>query len=594
MNSKILSNKNNNFHKLAYISCNKIKSIPKNKMITKKSLNNMEISNYNNSIEIESKPHSKFQKINRHSHQKPILSERVKRNYSNGNKKEQNRSGLKNSIYKINNTEMNSYNNLLGLTNLALSPTLNRKNRNANIKNIFDKNIIINNNNFDKKIIFLGKDYNNNYNEDNNIKLAQLNQEFLGYENDKIYTNSKTSIDNSNEKNKYYPHIKSKNKNNLSLNLSEHSGNKYNFKSLKNLNDSKNQYIIRENEKLKDELNKFLEENMNLKIKMNNLQKNGQNLEINNINSNNNFLKNKKRKNLSFKKNINNFSNDKNDEDFQELNYTKTINEMENIKKKDNEEKKTTTFNSIYDSMKFKIQKRKFSSAKNNKNTNNNKNNLNNINCNNSINFNNGDIEYNTIINNNKINNENYGIEKSTEQFKKQNNYLNNSNSNCNIKYNGAEIDNMNDSNNFEITTLKKPKNNLKKKNSKIGVLNEVYKENKKNNYLNYSIPKCNTGQIKEKKELTEKMGVITKELEKMKNYQNKYNILFKENLELQQKYNSLYNNSETMKKKNEIYLKGIEEQQKKIKERDNLINNLQNTINNVYKKNEEELKNKL
>ena len=99
-----ISKKNQNFHKLDYVCFNKIKSIPKKNIISKKSFNNLSISNYNNSIEIDAKLHSKYRKINRHSQQKPILSERIKRNYSNGNKKGQNNSGThieQNSIYKI-------------------------------------------------------------------------------------------------------------------------------------------------------------------------------------------------------------------------------------------------------------------------------------------------------------------------------------------------------------------------------------------------------------------------------------------------------------------------------------------------------------
>ena len=219
MNSKHNSNKNeknDNFHKLDYLCYNKIKSIPKNNLISKKSLNNLDLSHYNNSIEIDAKIQSKFRKINRHSQQKPILSERIKRNYSNGNKKPltYGEGGLnfeQNSIYKINNADLNSFNNLLGLTDISLSPGSIRKN--TNVKNIFDKNIIINNNNYDKKIIFLGdKNYNFNYNDDKNIKIVQSNQEIFPYENenDKIYLNLKTSLENSETKNQYYEHSKKK------------------------------------------------------------------------------------------------------------------------------------------------------------------------------------------------------------------------------------------------------------------------------------------------------------------------------------------------------------------------------------------------
>ena len=310
MNSKNTSMKNDNIYKLDYLCYNKIKSIPKKNLVSKKSLNNIDISHYNNSIEIDTKVQSKFRKINRHSQQKPILSERIKRNYSNGVKKGLNYGELnneQNSIYKINNTELNSLNNLLGLNDISLSPGSMRKN--GNVKNIFDKNIIINNNNYDKKIIFLGdKNYNFNYNDDKNIKIIHSHQEIFPYENDndKIYLNSKTSIENSENKNQYYEHSKKRSSNNLSLNMLDPSyNNNTNFKSLKNLNNSQNRILMKEKETLKGELNTFLKENMNLKFKMSNLLKNGQNNDINKINKNNTiFLKNKKRKNLSFKKNV--------------------------------------------------------------------------------------------------------------------------------------------------------------------------------------------------------------------------------------------------------------------------------------------------
>ena len=479
-----ISKKNQNFHKLDYVCFNKIKSIPKKNIISKKSFNNLSISNYNNSIEIDAKLHSKYRKINRHSQQKPILSERIKRNYSNGNKKGQNNSGThieQNSIYKINNTEMNSYNNLLGITNITLSPQTNRKNRNDDVKNIFDKNIIINNNNYDKKIIFLGdneyKNYKYRYNDDKNVGLTQSNNEIYPYENDIIYSNSKTIIDNS-TKNPYFQYSKKKFKNNLSLNLSDPLSNNYNLKSLKNMNNSKNKNIIKENENLKAELNKFLKENINLKIKMNALQKNKKNLEIkdiNNINisniSNNLFLKNKKKKNLSFKKNI---KKEVNEEDNEDSYYTKTCNPEENKNKKN--EKTNHTFNSIYDSMKFKIQKRKFS---NNMVNVNNLNNLNNINGNNSISLNNGDINYNKLLlfknGYNKTNETNFGIEKSIENLKKSNNSINNNNSN--LKYNGGEINNINYNNSFEVKALKDAITNLQKENEKLRMTNEEYKQ---------------------------------------------------------------------------------------------------------------------
>ena len=600
MNSKT---KNQNFQKPSYICYKKIKSIPKQNIISKKGLNNLEISKYNNSIEIDENIHAKFRKINRMNQQKPILSERIKRNYSNGSKRENIRSGFdgeQNSTHKIKSTGKISYKNLLGLYNISLSPSSSRKNRNyINIKNIFDKNIIINNNNFDKNIIHLGDEEYKNYKytelKDKDKRIAQSSNEIFPYKSEKIYTNSKNSIESSQAKIPFFEHSRKKSKNNLSLNLSEPSCNNYNFKSLKNLNNSKNKNIniMKENENLKAELNKFLKENINLKIKMKTLQKNGKNIEINGINNSNNlFLKTKKKKNLSFKKNLNNnFNNEKNEEDNKDSNYAKTINLEGNQYKKDNEEKNNQTFNSIYDSMKFKIQKRKFNISKNLKS--NNLNILNNINCNNSINLDNDDMNYNKLV---LIKNEysktketNFGIEKPIENLKKSSN--NKNNSKCNIKYNGAEINN---NNSCEIKVLKSPAINLQKDIENLNLTNDEYQQIPRNNVLTYSIPKCTISQHKESSNLIEKIKLLTNELEKMKAYQSKYQLLSEENSQLQQKFNALYNINETTRKKNEIYLKSIEEQQKKIKEKDNIINNLQNNINNIYKKNEDELKSKL
>ena len=595
MNSQTISNKSQNFYKLDYLCYNKIKSIPRKNIIPKKSLNNLDLSHYNNSIEIDKKINGK---IKRRSQQKPILSERIKRNFSNGNKNENNYSGMlldKNSIYKIdiNNTDMNSFQNMLGLTNVSLSSSSYRKKKNAKINNIFDKNIIINNNNFDKKIIFLGeKDY--DFNKDNkNMKLAQSNKEIFPYDNDSEKIDSKNILDNWQTQNLYYQYSKRKNKTNLSLNLSDSSSNNYNFKSLKNLNNSKNKNIIKENETLKAELNKFLKENMNLKIKMSTLQNIALTNEINNSN-NKIIMENKKRKNLSFKKNMNNLNNDNIEEDLDSKRNIET-NKIKRIKIKDDKEGKNNhTFNSIYDSMKFKIQKRKFScNTKINNNNNNilsNKiNNLNNINFNN-INLKDKDVNYNKLPLSkkifSKINDSNLEISKSKENLQKY--------SNSNIKYNESEVNDKNYNNDFsEVNMLKDEIIKLKKENEKLKISNEDNKEIQKFSLLRYNIPR-NQNQNSENKQLMEKINILSKEIEKMKNIKAKYSLLTKDNVELQQKYNSLYSISETMQKKNEIYLNGIEEQQKKIKEKDNIIKALQNDINNIYKKNEEELRNKL
>ena len=565
MNPKKSSSKKQNFHKLDYLCYNKIKLIPKSNIISKDALNNLDLIHFNNSIEVDCKIHSKFRKLNRNINQKPILSERIKRNYSNGNKKESGHGWLyneKNKIYKINNTEMNSFNNLLNLNTIYLSPTSNGKSTNSNVKNFFDKTIIINNNNFQK--------YEKKFN-DKNIKIIHTSTEILSNEDDQTYINSKPKENNSQLKTQYIDHSKKKNKNNLYLNLSDPSSNNYNFKSLKNLNKSKNKSILKENDSLKSELNKFLKENLNLKLRMATLEKNGQNNEQNNLYNNEPYLKNKskKRLNYSFKKNLRIKSNDKFDEDTENELYTKTINTNKNNTNNifDNDEKndeKTNQIYNIYDSMKFKIKKKKFSFSKNSFNDINN-----NINCNNSINLNNGDINLNKVVlvkdSYNKIIKSSFSLKNSVENIKNSKNHS----QSYNIRYNGAETNNINNINN----KLQMENDHLTLSNESTDILNYRYGNN--------------TYQNHESRQLTEKT-------DKLKKMEGKCNILTKDNIDLQQKYNTLYNTNEIMRKKNEIYLNSIEEQQKKLKEKDIIINNLEKEINNKYKKNEDELKNKL
>ena len=291
MNSKINIYKVQNLPKLDYICYNKIKSIPKKTLISKKSLKKLDISHCNNSIEILPKSNSKFKKTNTHSQPKPILSERIKRNYSNENQKEHKFRGIKfhkNNTYKINNTEINTLNNLISITNISLSPPEEKINQ--KIKNIFDRNILINNNNLDKKIIYLGEQKcNYNFkNEENNNKIAKSSIEILPYENNKIYENSKTLI------NKSQKFSNKKNKNHISLNLSVSSNNNK-YKTLKKINNIKNKNTSREYKNLTGKLNQYFKEGVNLKIKQI-FQNNGQN-----INNNKNLiLKKIKRNNLSF------------------------------------------------------------------------------------------------------------------------------------------------------------------------------------------------------------------------------------------------------------------------------------------------------
>ena len=123
--------------------------------------------------------------------------------------------------------------------------------------NFCDKNLLINN----KKIIYFGEN-----DKSNNTDIKTNLNDIYSYN---LYNNKKTYLDLNN--NDIYQ--KTNNTNNLNLKLSELSYNNYNFQNEKDLKQMKNSSIIKENLNLKSELDKFLQENYELKIKMNSLQK---------------------------------------------------------------------------------------------------------------------------------------------------------------------------------------------------------------------------------------------------------------------------------------------------------------------------------
>ena len=400
-NSK--KNKNIKKHKSNYICYDKIKTIPKQNYIQRRNSNkNLDLVNYNNSLEIGKDLFQKVKKINKNPlKKKPVLSERIKM-HSLSKKKNQKSMGSmsveKNGIFKINNTD----NNINNSTNHIKMLELNNEFFDSNY---YDKNLLINNNIYDKKIIYYGEnDKCNNTDEKININ------DMYSYNMHKI----KNSYDALN-----YNDIYQKNNNNLNLKLSELSYNNYNFQNEKNLKQMKNSSIIKENLNLKSELDKFLKENYELKIKMNSLQ---HNLEKNEIIQNNNKGKSNindmKRKYLSYKKSWEkpNIIND--EDEINLVNYNAQNTDRKIDINYDNEKRKAKNhqINTIYDSMQFKLKKRKLSYNFNNVNKI--------INFNNSININNGNINKKKIsLMNNSYNlykENNIDKEKYFEEFKAQ------------------------------------------------------------------------------------------------------------------------------------------------------------------------------
>ena len=143
---KIKNNNKAKFCKLNYICYDKIESIPQ---INFK--RNSEVFNYNNSVEVEQKLNKKITKVNKNTPKnKPLLSDRIKKN---SKKKKKNENFQNNNMHNKNKTENNNSLNLMDINDNNKS-YLNHGFNGSNIGNIFDKNIIINNNNYDKKIIY--------------------------------------------------------------------------------------------------------------------------------------------------------------------------------------------------------------------------------------------------------------------------------------------------------------------------------------------------------------------------------------------------------------------------------------------------------
>ena len=160
-------NKNLNKNKVNYLCYDKIKSIPRQNNIQRRNLNkNFDLVNYNNSIEVDKDLLIKVKNKNT-AKKKPLLSERIKKT-SLSKKKNQNSLGSmsveKNRLFNINSTDNNINNSMNQMKMLEL-------NNEFYDSNFYDKNIKINNNNYDKKIIYFGEnDKCNNIDENNNIK----------------------------------------------------------------------------------------------------------------------------------------------------------------------------------------------------------------------------------------------------------------------------------------------------------------------------------------------------------------------------------------------------------------------------------------
>jgi hypothetical protein len=179
--------------------------------------------------------------------------------------------------------------------------------------------------------------YINKINNDKIIKTMQSSLHLLPAEKESdfnyISSKPKTGTDYSKKRNKYFKQKKNKTKNNLNLNMSDPLHNNYNFKSYKNLDNSKKEFLLKENESLKAELNKFVTENLNLKIKINSLQNKGTNYDINNTKKNN-------ISNYHNKKILKNKTYDKLEENSEDSTYIKTNNIIANKFLNNNKDKK--------------------------------------------------------------------------------------------------------------------------------------------------------------------------------------------------------------------------------------------------------------
>ena len=160
---KYKKNKNSNIQKTNSIGNNKAKTNQKKyNYISKNNFhNNINLSNYNNLIEVVPKKFKKIKIKNKNSVRNiPILSERIKKNSISKKRQEEQFDPIpvdkNNTIYNINKTDNNnSFNQMkmLELNNMSVNSYFTDN----NIKNIFDQNVIINNNNFDQKKFFLVK-----------------------------------------------------------------------------------------------------------------------------------------------------------------------------------------------------------------------------------------------------------------------------------------------------------------------------------------------------------------------------------------------------------------------------------------------------
>ena len=313
--------------------------------------------------------------------------------------------------------------------------------------------------------------------------------------------------------------------------------NENNSRNIKNKLTKKNT-LIKENELLKYKLNKYIEENMNLKIKIGIL--NSKNLNKNDSNYDNNTNKSNIDSKKKVKKELTMDLDNKSRDDYFNIIKTNDIKRINSkLKYSSNRlNKNHKNHNSIVaDNQKIKLR-------------------------NHFQDFINGEI-YNTVkdsINNiyytkNNENNNNIYITNghhNTLFALSYNNTIENCPINNNLTYTLIDKDkNKNEFNNTNINT-----NNIKEYNLKL--YNNININN--NNYLK------NTNS---KKKLT-KNNSISK------------------NIDLNIKNKKLESNIELIKKKNEIYLTEIEEQQKKIKEKDNKIKILENELNIIKSINKE------
>ena len=219
-------------------------------------------------------------------------------------------------------------------------------------------------------------------------------------------------------------------------------------------------------------------------------------------------------------------------------------------------------------------------------------------------------INYNQKNGNDSILKDFFDVNNKNFHFFSKNKFLKFKNKNKNDIYINLNKQNRSNLSNYEIDKscrIGHSKERLLSENQKSS-REKTYESFKKINYNNYTLNRykikmLNDGDynlkqkiknsldhIKKNKELSEKLDITGKELDKMQHFREKYISVIYDNIEIQKNYNALV-------RRNENNIKEIERQNKKMIENEKLINYLTKEIKfnkNYIKQKEEQNKQKI